>query len=71
VDGAGRRVHPPAHPERPLLVPGPVNERIWHIAFNRTAKVNEQLVKGREAIYFGNEFAVAAAKPPSPRTSSA
>jgi pimeloyl-ACP methyl ester carboxylesterase len=25
--------------------------------------VNEQLVKGREAIYFGNEFAVAAAKP--------
>jgi hypothetical protein len=45
------------------LVPAPVNERIWHIAFNRTAKVNEQLVRGREAIYFGNEFAVAAAKP--------
>jgi pimeloyl-ACP methyl ester carboxylesterase len=32
-------------------------------AFKRTAKVNEQLVRGREAIYFGNEFAVAAAKP--------
>jgi pimeloyl-ACP methyl ester carboxylesterase len=60
---AGEAPLPGVGPAVPLLVPAPVNERIWHIAFNRTAKVNEQLVKGREAIYFGNEFAVAAAKP--------
>jgi pimeloyl-ACP methyl ester carboxylesterase len=60
---AGEAPRPGVGPPVPLLVPAPVNQRIWHIAFNRTAKVNEQLVKGREAIYFGNEFAVAAAKP--------
>jgi pimeloyl-ACP methyl ester carboxylesterase len=42
----------------PPFVPAAVNERLWHINFNRAAVVNEQLVKGREAIYFGNEFAV-------------
>ncbi|GAA1619375.1 alpha/beta hydrolase [Kribbella sancticallisti] len=47
----------------PLLVDPGRNERLWHIQFNRTAEVNERLVKGREDIYFGNEFHVAAAKP--------
>jgi pimeloyl-ACP methyl ester carboxylesterase len=50
-------------PSPPLFLPGPANERLWHIAFNRCAKVNEELVKGREDIYFGNEFAVSVAKP--------
>ena len=49
-------------PSPPLFVPGPVNELLWHIAFNRAAEVNERLVKGREDIFLGNEFAVAAAK---------
>jgi pimeloyl-ACP methyl ester carboxylesterase len=47
----------------PPFIPAPVNERLWHINFNRAARVNEQLVRGREDIFFGNEFAVAAAKP--------
>ncbi|HSS60672.1 MAG TPA: alpha/beta hydrolase [Candidatus Limnocylindrales bacterium] len=49
-------------PSPPLLPPGPVNERLWHIAFNRTAKVNEQLVAGREDIFYGNEFEQSAFK---------
>src|SRR5262245_15526 len=41
-------------PSPPLLVPGPANARLWHIAFNRLdGSVNEALVQGREAIYFG------------------
>jgi pimeloyl-ACP methyl ester carboxylesterase len=43
-------------PSPPLLVPGPLNERLWHLAFNRLPKVNEQLVIGREEIFFGAEF---------------
>ena len=35
---AGEAPLPGVGPSVPLLVPGPVNERIWHIAFNRTAK---------------------------------
>jgi pimeloyl-ACP methyl ester carboxylesterase len=46
----------------PLLVPAARNERIWHIAFNRCAEVNERMVRGREDVYFGNEFAVSAVK---------
>jgi pimeloyl-ACP methyl ester carboxylesterase len=53
---------PGVAPSPPLLVPTPVNELIWHIAFNRTADVNERLVKGREDIFFGNEFTVSAVK---------
>ena len=45
-------------PSPPLLVPGPANKRLWHIAFNRLdADVNEALVRGREQIYFGAEYA--------------
>ena len=53
---------PGVAPSPPLLVPAPINERLWHVPFNRAAEVNERLVKGREEIYFGNEFAVSAAK---------
>ena len=42
------------------FVPAAVNERLWHINFNRAARVNELLVRGREDIYFGNEFDVSA-----------
>src|SRR5439155_1168357 len=53
---------PGAAPSPPLFIPGPVNERLWHIAFNRAATVNEQLVKGREDVFFGNEFATSASR---------
>jgi len=33
-----------------------LNERLWHLAFNQLPKVNEQLVTGREDIFFGAEF---------------
>ena len=46
----------------PALPPAPLNERLWHINFNRAAVVNERLVRGREDIYFGNEFDVSAAR---------
>ena len=46
----------------PAFPPAPLNERLWHINFNRAAVVNERLVKGREDIYFGNEFDLSAAR---------
>jgi pimeloyl-ACP methyl ester carboxylesterase len=46
----------------PLFAPAQLNDRLWHIAFNRLAEVNEQLVRGREDIYFGYEFDISAAK---------
>jgi pimeloyl-ACP methyl ester carboxylesterase len=51
-------------PAPPLLVPGPLNRRLWHIAFNRLdADVNEALVRGREDIFFGAEYAASAGTP--------
>jgi pimeloyl-ACP methyl ester carboxylesterase len=51
-------------PSPPLLVPGPLNKKLWHIAFNRLGpEVNEALVRGREEIYFGAEYAGSAGTP--------
>ena len=51
-------------PSPPLIVPGPLNKRLWHIAFNRLdAEVNEALVLGREHIYSGAEYAESAGTP--------
>jgi pimeloyl-ACP methyl ester carboxylesterase len=47
-------------PATPLILPPPINERLWHIAFNATATVNEQLVRGREAIFIGAEYSASA-----------
>jgi len=55
---------PGAAPSPPLFVPGPVNNRLWHIPFNRVDKLPEQLVAGREDIFFGYEFAVQGGKLP-------
>ena len=46
----------------PLLLPAPLNDRLWHLGFNRIEKLNEQLVTGREDIFYRWEFD-AAAKP--------
>jgi pimeloyl-ACP methyl ester carboxylesterase len=43
----------------PLFVPEPLNNRLWHIPFNRiNEELTEQLVRGREDIFFGYEFAI-------------
>jgi pimeloyl-ACP methyl ester carboxylesterase len=43
-------------PSPPLIASEKLNNRLWHIPFNRQEEVNEQLVRGREAIYFGWQF---------------
>ena len=47
---------PGASPSPPLFLPPQLNERLWHLAFNQLPKVNEQLVTGREDVFFGAEF---------------
>jgi pimeloyl-ACP methyl ester carboxylesterase len=48
---------PGISPPFPLLLPPPLNARLWHLAFNQLpAEVNEQLVRGREDVFFGAEF---------------
>jgi pimeloyl-ACP methyl ester carboxylesterase len=51
-------------PSPPLITPGPLNTRLWHVAFNRLdGSVNEALVRGREDVYFGAEYAQSAGRP--------
>ena len=47
---------PGISPSPPLFLPPGLNERLWHLAFNQLPRVNEQLVIGREGIFFGAEF---------------
>jgi pimeloyl-ACP methyl ester carboxylesterase len=45
----------------PLFVPPTLNQRLWHLMFNQLpGEVNEGLVRGREDIFFGAEFAASA-----------
>lgn len=45
----------------PLFVPQILNARLWHLMFNQLpGEVNEALVRGREEIFFGAEFAASA-----------
>ncbi|MEH1058262.1 alpha/beta hydrolase [Micromonospora sp. CPCC 206171] len=55
---------PGTAPSPPLFVPGPLNDRLWHLSFNRLDRVNEQLVQGREDVFFRWEFEAAARKLP-------
>ena len=54
---------PGVSPSPPLLASAHLNNALWHFAFNRLAEVNDQLVTGREEIYFGWQFATKAARP--------
>jgi pimeloyl-ACP methyl ester carboxylesterase len=45
-------------PAPPLFVPQPLNNKLWHIPFNRAGKIAEQLIQGHEDVYFGYEFAI-------------
>ena len=56
---------PGVSPSPPLFGGTQANDRLWHFAFNRLAEVNEQLVTGREHVYFGFQFAKAANKLPA------
>jgi pimeloyl-ACP methyl ester carboxylesterase len=51
---------PGISPPSPLVLPDVVKARLWHIPFNQQDEVNEQLVAGREDIFFGAEFAASA-----------
>ena len=53
VDRPGRsprsREHPTADHSPPLFVPAPLNNKLWHIPFNRAGgEIAEQLIAGRE-----------------------
>ncbi|AWB94702.1 alpha/beta hydrolase [Agromyces badenianii] len=49
---------PGTTPAPPLFVPAQVNNTLWHIPFNRVEGLPEQLIAGREDVYFGYEFAI-------------
>ncbi len=54
---------PGVSPSPPLFANAHLNNALWHFAFNRLAAVNDQLVSGREDVYFGWQFATKAARP--------
>src|SRR5690242_8742801 len=47
---------PGISPSPPLFLPPQLNAMLWHLAFNQLPEINEQLVTGREDIFFGAEF---------------
>jgi pimeloyl-ACP methyl ester carboxylesterase len=52
---------PGISPSPPLFLPPLLNARLWHLMFNQLpAEVNERLVSGREAIFFGAELEASA-----------
>ncbi len=53
---------PGVSPSPPLFASAHLNNALWHFPFNRLAAVNDQLVTGREEIYFGWQFATKAAR---------
>jgi pimeloyl-ACP methyl ester carboxylesterase len=48
-----------------LFLPGQLNSLLWHFPFNRLEGINEQLVRGREDIYFRYQFATKGTTPTS------
>jgi pimeloyl-ACP methyl ester carboxylesterase len=48
-----------------MLLPGQLNSLLWHFPFNRVEGINEQLVRGREDLYFGYQFASKGTTPTS------
>ncbi|UNO43615.1 alpha/beta hydrolase [Streptomyces sp. MST-110588] len=47
----------------PLLGDRRTSDFLWHFNFNRALDVNEDLVRGREDLYFGHQFATKASTP--------
>jgi pimeloyl-ACP methyl ester carboxylesterase len=50
-------------PTPSVFGPAAVNQRLWHFGFNRLTDLNEDLVRGRERLFFGYQFAKKAATP--------
>ncbi|MEW2167981.1 alpha/beta hydrolase [Streptomyces sp. NPDC007084] len=53
---------PGLSPSPPLFGTDETNARLWHFAFNRLPGLNEELVRGREHIYYGAQFAAKAVR---------
>ena len=60
-------VLPGVQPSPPLFLPSATNEHLFHLMFNRLPTMNEQLVQGREDIYFGFIFDIEAGTIKLPR----
>jgi hypothetical protein len=50
-------------PTPSVFSPATINQRFWHFGFNRLTDLNEELVRGRERLFFGYQFAKKAATP--------
>jgi pimeloyl-ACP methyl ester carboxylesterase len=50
-------------PTPPFFSPAAVSRRFWHFGFNQLTDLNEELVRGRERLYFGYQFATKCATP--------
>ncbi|WP_221328546.1 alpha/beta fold hydrolase [Actinoplanes sp. L3-i22] len=56
-------VIPGLTPSPPAFGPAGLNQKLWQFGFNRLTDLNEELVRGRERIFFGWQFATKAATP--------
>lgn len=60
----GEFIIPGVSPSPPLISDDRwLSDFLWHFNFNRAVGVNEQLVRGREEIYFGHQFATKSGSP--------
>ncbi|MEV3854087.1 alpha/beta hydrolase [Streptomyces sp. NPDC050095] len=50
-------------PSPPFFGPAAANLKLWQFGFNRLTDLNEELVRGRERLFFGWQFATKAATP--------
>ena len=50
-------------PSAPIFSNDVVSSKLWHFGFNRLTDLNEELVRGRERLFFGHQFATKAATP--------
>ncbi|WP_306212646.1 alpha/beta fold hydrolase, partial [Actinoplanes sp. RD1] len=58
-------VIPGLTPSPPVFGPAALNHKLWQIGFNRLTDLNEELVRGRERLFFGWQFSTKAATPTS------
>ncbi|WP_327721911.1 alpha/beta hydrolase [Streptomyces sp. NBC_00490] len=56
-------VIPGLTPSPPFFGPAAANLKLWQFGFNRLTDLNEELVQGRERLFFGWQFATKAATP--------
>jgi pimeloyl-ACP methyl ester carboxylesterase len=59
-------VIPGVTPSPPLFLKTPKDEQLFHLMFNKLPTMNDQLVRGREDIFFGYEFTIHAGTTPLP-----